>query len=76
MKCGLVTLHTQDDTLRQHLVKHVSRLGTSSKVRQEVQDMLQESNLSRIHVVSGSAVTACPPAHGQEVPSSAAQKDC
>ena len=31
VKCGLVTLHMQDDMLRHHLIMHASRLDTFSK---------------------------------------------
>ena len=35
MKCGLVTLHKQDDILRHHVIMHASRLETFSKVTEE-----------------------------------------
>ena len=37
VKCGLVTLHMQDDMLRHQSIMPVSRLDTLSKVSEEVQ---------------------------------------
>ena len=39
VKCGLVTLHMQDDALRHHIVMYASGLDTIFKDRKEVQDI-------------------------------------
>ena len=36
VKCGLVTLHVQEDMSRHHLIMHVSRLDTFCKIREEM----------------------------------------
>ena len=41
VKCGLVTLHMQDEMLRHHLIMHASKLDTFCKVREEVQVVMQ-----------------------------------
>ena len=38
-KCGSLTLHIQHDVLRHHFSMHLSRLDTSVKVREEVQEI-------------------------------------
>ena len=46
VKCGLVTLHIQDEMLRHHRVMHASRLDMFSKAKEEAEDIARAGGVA------------------------------